>query len=164
MRSNLFDIADDLASETSEESATALEQELNLYLGTKPEKNTADAIRWWIEKRQTYPRLSRMAIDYLTIPGEYPYGCKIFLLIEFFNLAGTSVDVERLFSRGRLILSHTRSRLNVTSTRALLCLGSWSLLGLIRDEDFAEVSQLDEIDGKIELERVAKVLRGLEIA
>ncbi|KDR79571.1 hypothetical protein GALMADRAFT_47315, partial [Galerina marginata CBS 339.88] len=65
----------------------------------------------WYEKRQTFPQLHRMALDYLSIPA-------------------TSTDVERLFSRGRLILSHTRSRLSPQSTRALLCLGSWSLAGL----------------------------------
>jgi hypothetical protein len=50
-------------------------------------------------------------------------------------MIATSVDVERTFSRGRLLLSHVRSRLSVQSTRALLCVGSWSLLGLVRDED-----------------------------
>ena len=62
-------------------------------------------------------------------------------------------------SNGRLVLSHTRSRLSVNSTRALLCLGSWSLLGLVRDQDLEEVGKLDEIDGRIELERVAHILR-----
>ncbi len=28
-----------------------------------------DTISWWQGKRQKYPRLSRMAIDYLNIPG-----------------------------------------------------------------------------------------------
>jgi hAT family C-terminal dimerisation region len=60
-------------------------------------------------------------------------------------LPATSIDVERLFSRGRLLLSHTRSRLSVSSTRALLCLGSWSLNGLVKDEDAMAVALLDEI-------------------
>ena len=71
----------------------------------------------------------------------------------------TAVDVERLFSRGRLILSHTRSRLSVASTRALLCLGSWSLKGLERDEDVTSVALLDEIQGKIELEKLGDLLK-----
>ena len=75
---------------------------------------------------------------------------------------GTSVDVERLFSRGRLILSHTRSRLSVTSTRALLCLGSWySIDGLVLDKDIFEIGKLDEVEAKIELEQHASVLRGV---
>ncbi|KAF8162018.1 hypothetical protein BJ912DRAFT_865091, partial [Pholiota molesta] len=71
----------------------------------------------------------------------------------------TSVDVERLFSRGRLVLSHTRSRLSVLSTRALLCLGSWSLLGLVKDEDTRAVANLDEVEGRIELEKLAEKLK-----
>ncbi|KIJ16147.1 hypothetical protein PAXINDRAFT_76130, partial [Paxillus involutus ATCC 200175] len=39
----------------------------------------------------------------------------------------TSIDVERLFSRGCLIITHTRSHLSAQTTRALLCLGAWSL-------------------------------------
>ncbi|KIL54603.1 hypothetical protein M378DRAFT_47609, partial [Amanita muscaria Koide BX008] len=94
--------------------------EIQLYLSTETEDIKIDPIRWWHEKRKTYPRLYRMALDYLTIPA-------------------TSVDVERLFSRGRLVLAHTRSRLSVLSTRSLLCLGSWSLLDLVRDEDVRAV-------------------------
>ena len=56
------------------------------------------------------------------------------------------MDVERLFSRGRLILSHTHSRLLVASTRALLCLGSWSLLRLVQDEDVEAVTRMDDVD------------------
>lgn len=72
------------------------------------------------------------------------------------SLAATSVDVERLFSRGRLVLSHTRSRLSVASTRALLCLGSWSLAGLVKDEDVEAVARLDEVDARIELNKLAE--------
>ena len=71
----------------------------------------------------------------------------------------TSVDVERLFSRSRLLLSHTRSRLSVASTRALLCLGSWSLLGLVRDEDVETVSQMNDIDAQAELNRLGHILQ-----
>jgi hypothetical protein len=57
------------------------------------------------------------------------------------------VDVERLFSRGRLILSHVRSRLNAQSTRALLCLGFWSRLNLVHTEDVLSVSALADVKG-----------------
>ena len=58
-----------------------------------------------------------------------------------------SVEVKRLFSRGRMVLSQ-RSRLSVQSTRALLCLGSWSILGLVRDEDVMAITRLDEVQGR----------------
>ncbi|GLB43472.1 putative protein dimerization activity [Lyophyllum shimeji] len=132
---NMFD---DLF-ELKPSAANPVIDELNLYLST-PAENVGDAIQWWYEKRLVYPRLSRMALDYLSIPA-------------------TSVDVERVFSRGRLILSHTRSRLSALSTRALLCLGSWSLMGLVRDEDVTAVGALDEVDGQIELDKLAQRLK-----
>ncbi|EIW63732.1 uncharacterized protein TRAVEDRAFT_78749, partial [Trametes versicolor FP-101664 SS1] len=63
-----------------------------------------------------FPNLSRMALDYLSIPG-------------------TSVDIERVFSRGRIILPHLRNGLSAHSIRAILCLGEWSLLNLMKDSD-----------------------------
>ncbi|KIM57251.1 hypothetical protein SCLCIDRAFT_42536, partial [Scleroderma citrinum Foug A] len=64
-------------------------------------------LKWWHKQRGSYLRLSRMALDYLTIPT-------------------TSVDVEQLFSKGRVVLPYLRNRLLTQSTRALLCLGQWS--------------------------------------
>lgn len=63
------------------------------------------------------------------------------------NLA-TSVDIERVFSRGRLILPHVRNGLSLQSIRALLCLGEWSLLNLVKDEDvLAELKATPKLDG-----------------
>ncbi|KIK95454.1 hypothetical protein PAXRUDRAFT_140644, partial [Paxillus rubicundulus Ve08.2h10] len=75
-----------------------------------------------------YLGLSRMALDYLTIPA-------------------TSIDVECLFSHGHLIITHTHSRLSAQTTRALLCLGAWSLLGLIKTEDVLAVAALEDVEG-----------------
>jgi len=69
------------------------------------------------------------------------------------------VDVECLFSHGRLLLLHTCSQLSVASTQALLCLGSWSLLGLVRDEDVEAVSEMNNIDAKAELNRLGHILQ-----
>ncbi|KIK31980.1 hypothetical protein CY34DRAFT_102417, partial [Suillus luteus UH-Slu-Lm8-n1] len=80
-----------------------------------------------------YPYLSCMALDYLTIPA-------------------TSVDIEHLFSCGRLLLSHVRSRLSAQSTRALLCLNAWSRLNLVKTEDVLHVSALPNIEGDAEEE------------
>jgi hAT family C-terminal dimerisation region len=57
----------------------------------------------------------------------------------------TSVDVERIFSKGRLILSHVRNRLSVDSTRALLCLGNWSRAGIIKKEDIHSAALLPDV-------------------
>ena len=63
-----------------------------------------------------------------------------------------SVDVERVFSRGRLILPHVQSRLSAQSMRALLCLGSWSLLGYIKDSDVEAIARMPDVEGDAEKE------------
>lgn len=137
-KTNIFDSLPALAPP----KASDLGSELNRYLSTDVEHVT-DAITWWHERRHIYPSLSRMAVDYLTIPG------KIFLssciLLTRYRILATSVDVERLFSRGRLLLSHIRSRLSVQSTRALLCLGVWSKLNLVKNDDVKKVVEQPEV-------------------
>ena len=46
-----------------------LRDELDCFLSTDPEY-VQDVLAWWFERRHIYPRLSRMARDYLSIPGE----------------------------------------------------------------------------------------------
>ncbi|KIM66070.1 hypothetical protein SCLCIDRAFT_111557, partial [Scleroderma citrinum Foug A] len=80
-----------------------------------------------------YPCLSCMALDYLTIPA-------------------TSIDIEHLFSCGHLLLSHVHSQLSVQSTHALLCLGIWSELNLVKNTDVNEVSELQDTEEVVDLE------------
>jgi len=56
--------------------------ELDMYLSTGV-KNISDALAWWHEHRAMYPWLSRMAMDYLTIPGACP-DMLSFMLTSFF--------------------------------------------------------------------------------
>jgi hypothetical protein len=58
----------------------------------------------------------------------------------------TSVDVKCLFSKGHLHLSHVRSRLMAQSTRALLCLGYWNRLNLVKMEDIVKISSLPDVE------------------
>lgn len=51
--------------------SSSSDDELQHYLAMDIE-DVKDPIMWWYERRTTYPRLSRMARDYLAIPGEYP--------------------------------------------------------------------------------------------
>ncbi|EIW54547.1 HAT dimerization, partial [Trametes versicolor FP-101664 SS1] len=94
--------------------------ELKRYLASDPVPVT-NPIQWWQDRRKAYPRLSRMAIDYLTIPT-------------------TAVDVERVFSRGRVLLSHVRNRMTTETTRAAMCLGIWSEHDLIDIGDLKAVT------------------------
>lgn len=49
-------------------------EELENYLNADIE-DIADPIAWWHGHRKTYPHLSRMALDYLTIPGMFCFNC-----------------------------------------------------------------------------------------
>ncbi|KAF5332308.1 hypothetical protein D9758_018513 [Tetrapyrgos nigripes] len=106
--------------------AGELGDELDRYLSTDVEA-TDDVLGWWYGRKKDFPTLYRMGLDYLTIPA-------------------TSTDVERVFSRGRFLLPYVRNRLSADTTRALMCLRQWSLMGLIQDEDVMTVAKLPEIE------------------
>ena len=99
------------------------------------------------------------AWHWITLVSQVCYFHVILCAIYSLNYIATSVEVERLFSRRRLVLSHTWSRLSVASTHALICLGSWSHLGLVRDEDLEAVVNLNEVEGVMELNKLSAILR-----
>ena len=122
-----------------------LRSELDKYLDSDPEHVT-DALAWWYEHKHVYPRLHRMALDYLSIPGVFSNpNTGGFLQVNHELILATSVDVERTFSQGRLLLSHIRNRLSVQSTCALLCLGIWSEMGYVKDKDVKAATVLPEV-------------------
>ena len=67
--------------------------------------------------------------------------------VDLATRTATSVNVERVFSKGRLVLSHVRNGLLVQSMRALMCLGAWSKMGLVKDKDLIEAGKLPDVDG-----------------
>ena len=60
--------------------------------------------------------------------------------------------MERIFSKGQILLSHIRNRLSAQSIRALMCLGNWSKLGYVRDQDVLAVTILPDVEGDEEAE------------
>ena len=62
---NIFDHLPSLAPSTAK-----IRDELDWYLSTDTE-NAHDGLLWWHKRCMTYPRLSRMARDYLSIPGKF---------------------------------------------------------------------------------------------
>ena len=56
--------------------------------------------------------------------------------------------MERVFSGGWLLLTHTRSALSSELTRAVLCLHQWSEIDLVRDDDLEVAARLEELDGE----------------
>ena len=59
----------------------------------------------------------------------------------------TSIDVERVFSHGQLLLSHMRSRLSTQTTQAMLCVGQWTALKLVKTADVQAVSEMKDEEG-----------------
>lgn len=108
-----------------------------------------DPIAWWRDHRNMFPNLHRMAIDYLSIPRKYFFTLTSPLIWHILtpSISATSVDVERVFSRGRLILSHVWNRLSAQPTCAQLCLGYWSHLGLVRDADVFSIAEKEDLEG-----------------
>ncbi|KAF8873248.1 hypothetical protein BD779DRAFT_1452095, partial [Infundibulicybe gibba] len=65
----------------------------------------------------------------------------------------TSTDVERVFSMGHLLLSHVWNWLSAQSMRALMCLGVWSKLGYVLDNDvLAVAANKKDVDEEGDLE------------
>lgn len=58
----------------------------------------------------------------------------------------TSVDVECTFSCGCLVLLHICNRLSAQTTQALMCVGIWSKLGLVHNEDVSIVAGMPDLD------------------
>ena len=61
---NIFDNLPDLAATSTDER-----DELDRYLATDVE-DVKDGLKWWYDRRSAFPTLSRMARDYLSIPGK----------------------------------------------------------------------------------------------
>ena len=45
--------------------------ELDHYLKSPQVKDVTEPLQWWFDNQRSYPHLSRMAWDFLTIPGEF---------------------------------------------------------------------------------------------
>ena len=108
----MFDeMLDAIPATTTSSSPASLE--LQAYLAAPVDPSVRDALKWWYDHRFEYPHLSRMARDYHSIPP-------------------TSVDVERVFSRGRILLSHLRNCMSAETTCLLMCLNAWFKAGIIK--------------------------------
>jgi hypothetical protein len=82
------------------------ENELDKYLAAGVVSEDEDVLQWWKRHADEYPRLARIARDYLAIPA-------------------TSVPSERAFSSGANLISDKRCSLDEKTIQACLCLKSW---------------------------------------
>ena len=106
-------------------------------------------VKWWYEHRSLYPHLLCMALDYLTVPDKHFINSR---LITLMYLTATSVNVERLFSKGCILLPHLHNHLLLQNTCILLCLGHWSKLGLVKNKDLHKAACEAEVLGDQEID------------
>lgn len=96
------------------------------------DNDVRDPISYWHERRRRYPRLSRMALDFLTIQP-------------------MSAECERLFAAAGRMVTPLRSRLDANIIGMCQVLRSWLRGGVIDDLDvlLLPVEKLSD-DGKLE--------------
>ncbi len=94
---------------TQQKKGTSLDQdEYTKYLLAPIVPEVTDPRSWWLEptQKKSYPALSIMALDVLSIPA-------------------MSAEPERLFSGAKISITDRRNRLGIESIEAIECLKSW---------------------------------------
>jgi hAT family C-terminal dimerisation region len=109
--------------------------ELDQYLRTPTVINLSlKPISWWLEPTQqsTFPNLSRMAIDILSIPV-------------------MSAEPERLFSSAKITITDRRNQLKSDIIEALECLQSWyDIPSVDNGLSFVQFNQLNDFTEGVE--------------
>ncbi|GES96419.1 zinc finger BED domain-containing protein RICESLEEPER 2-like [Rhizophagus clarus] len=90
----------------SKKRKTSFIDELEVYLNEPPENFDMNVLAFWKVHENKFPNLSKMAKDFLAIPG-------------------TSVPVERVFSGGTDLITQRRCSLNLEIIRKSMCLKAW---------------------------------------
>ncbi|TFK79869.1 hypothetical protein K466DRAFT_579083 [Polyporus arcularius HHB13444] len=107
----------------TEGSVDALED----YLNTPPIPSISDPLKHWHALDSEKNPLARMALDMLSAPA-------------------TSVDAERSFSRGGLVVSKLRHNLSDESTRAATVLNSWMQIpGLVPKQSIVQTFKTGDL-------------------
>jgi hypothetical protein len=118
---------------TQKQGVEAIQDEYTSYIQAPVVKlpvarnGSQDARAWWLEptQRATYPNLSIMALDLLSIPS-------------------MSASVERLFSGAKITITERRNLLGIEAVQATECLKSWLKPGSIAfiDLDLSDISNI----------------------
>ena len=101
-------------SDVTEDIESTVADDLDAFIRVKPFAISCTPLEWWFrpEQRSKFPRLSRMAIDILSIPSE-------------------SAEPERVFSGARRTASWDRLRITCRNLEKVECIGNWLREGLI---------------------------------
>lgn len=119
---DVSDLADrlddfDLAAQDVDVNSPS-KDEYEAYLAQRNIQVTESALDWWLRdaQRQTWPRLSQMAIDLLSIPA-------------------MSDEPERVFSGARRTISWERTKLGSSNIEKTECLKHWMQGDLVSTDD-----------------------------
>jgi hypothetical protein len=98
---------DDFLSPATFYAQTAAVDEYDRYKSLHPIKDAfRKPIEWWRDHLDEYPTLSRMVLDFFSVPA-------------------MSSECERVFSLAKLILTTQRQHMNEMTLEAILCLKLW---------------------------------------
>jgi len=102
---------------------TLLIDEYERYCNSERVYGFTSALTWWLEDTQqkSYPSLSKMAVDILSIPA-------------------MSAEPERLFSGAKITITDRRNRLGSDAIEALECLKSWFGIRDFQGDDILAVA------------------------
>jgi len=113
-KAEVLDTFDAIARDYEVVDSSDDEDEYDIYTREKAIPIQGSALNWWLaeERRNTWPRLSQMAIDILSIPA-------------------MSDEPERVFSGARRTISWERTQMGPENIERTQCLKSWMNLGLV---------------------------------
>ncbi len=143
---NIFDTL--LQSNTSLSNVAG--NELDRYLATGTEQ-VDNALHWWTERRTLYPHLSRMALDYLSIPGAqnmYFSSCNP-LTLCYSNFRGCGAHFQP-----RTIHPSLRSKqaLSAVYSSTVMWLATGAYVAMYMTRMFSQVSRLPDVEGDVDVE------------
>lgn len=116
-KNQIQDVQDEVSLDTTPVPSSCAGDEFESWQATDKEGTfVTDPYKYWWDLRSTYPRLSQMALDHLTVPP-------------------MSAEVERLFSSAGLMVTPLRNRLKAETIGAVQALRSWNKAGLLTGTD-----------------------------
>jgi len=114
---NELDVYDQIAEDLRKYTRPSSQDEFEDYIGKEPcAIGKTTPLEWWCldDQRKRWPRLSRMALDVLSIPA-------------------MSDEPERVFSGARRTVSWDRTQMSAQTLEHVECLKHWKRNGILNE-------------------------------
>ena len=112
-REKEFDILEEFMAPDPDEIQVENNDEYERYCKTSTVDCGFNLIEWWTVQQIEYPRLSRMALNLLSIPA-------------------MADECERVFSNAKILITDRRNKLTVDSIESNECLRAWYTLPILK--------------------------------